>query len=142
LVCSMFVSFQFPLCDVRAFVTGPTNKLASPAFPIPKPHKDFVRGFGLVHPRRRGGLEHWVGEHVYCDAAQAIKFDCALSVYPIGISSVSLSCVLRRFFSSGGCVSRIEIGFRLRSREELRLDAADCLELIKKSCEIPVSGVS
>lgn len=126
------------MCDVRAFLPGPTKRLGRPSFPLAEAGKQYIRGFGLVRPRPRGGLENWTGEHVYCNSAKALKFDCRLSRYKIGETKISLSCAFRRFFSAGGCVSRVEVGVRVRDGGHLKLDSAECADIVKNFCEIPV----
>ncbi|MBC8067671.1 MAG: hypothetical protein IAG13_04995, partial [Deltaproteobacteria bacterium] len=70
----VLVAIQFPFCDLRGFSVEHTGKLAVPPWPTVEPEREFVRGFGAVRRRRRGGVDPWVGEEHYCDAARALRF--------------------------------------------------------------------
>lgn len=109
----MLVTVQFPLADLRPFVPGPTHRLLTPAWPTPRADIDFVRMLGTVRDRRSGGLTEWAGEHIFCDASRAIRFEAAFSV--AGMLGVSRRrCAFRRFFSDGEGVSRVEVGIAYR----------------------------
>ena len=110
----MFVSVQVPIADVRRFVPVETRRLADPNWPLPRTDKDFVRAFGGVKRRRRGGVENWPGEHVYCNATHAIR--CVAEQIP--------QCMFRRFWADGVANARIDVGLRFRQPEYDELPVA------------------
>jgi len=81
----MFFAFQIPLVDVRPFVHTDTSRLASPTLPLPVVGKEFVRAFGQVSKRPRGGIERWSGESNYCGATRALRFSPSLPTHRIGL---------------------------------------------------------
>src|SRR5437899_3302077 len=99
----MFFAFQIPLVDARLFVPTDTNRLTSPTWPLPKVGKEFVRAFGQVAKRPRGGVERWSGESNYCRAARALRFSPSLRTQRIGLKDKPAQpwCVYRRFFTDG-----------------------------------------
>jgi len=69
----MLIVLQFPLADVRSFVSGDVKRLKKPVWSDLKPGRDFVRSFGLIRTRRRGGLTGWVSEENLCIAERALR---------------------------------------------------------------------
>src|SRR5215471_8440155 len=55
----IFAIVQFPLAELRPFPPIEPNKLRVPPWPIPIPDKHFVRSFGVVKKRRKGGIDSW-----------------------------------------------------------------------------------
>src|ERR1035437_10296658 len=106
----MLIVFQIPFIDVRRFVSGDTFRLSVPAWPVPEVYKDFVRGFGAIKKRKRGGLDVWAGEALYCGAARAVRFQTIPEHLPEESRKVfsELECVFRRFLSDADTVSRFE----------------------------------
>ena len=112
----MLITCQIPLADARPFLIGNTHKLAAPNWPNAIPGTEFIRSFGPVRPRRRGGDKLWSGEGVYCDASRALRLP-SMSAKDSAQSSVpgnSLNCEFRRYFSDGVALSRLEVGFSRR----------------------------
>ncbi len=70
----MFVALQVPFVDVRPFIQNETGRLTSPDWQSLQPDIDFVRSFGLVKRRLRGGVIEWPGEEMYCRALRALRF--------------------------------------------------------------------
>lgn len=138
----MFVAIQFPFSDVRPFLTSETRRLISPKWPIPEPDKDFIRSTGQVRSRRKGGLEGWAGEEVYCRAARALRFQPSLNMQRLGASGASMMpyCTFRRFLSDGRAVSRVEVGFTHGGGKGLflSLDGQECLTLINSCLSMAV----
>lgn len=139
----MLIAVQFPFADTRAFVSSQTNRLHFPTWPVPEPDREFVRTSGIVRHRRRGGLDSWPGEEVYCDARRALRFQPLLRRQPVGHlgTSVCLICVFRRFLFDGEVVSRVEVGFEMQACEPdafHRLDGHGCLDLIDACLSLPV----
>ena len=115
-----FVVIHFPLVDVRQIIDpAKTNLLPSPTWPIPE-HTHFIRSFGKIRTRK-GGYEEgfWLGNNIFCDAAQAVKFPDHLD---LGKGLVDKVYVKRRFFSTGFAVSWFELIFSIRQNDAV--DAA------------------
>lgn len=68
----MLVTLQFPLCDARSLIDG-CGRLERPAWPTPKPEEEFVRSFGKIRQRHRGGVGSWVAEDCLCMAHRAVR---------------------------------------------------------------------
>src|SRR5260370_3926367 len=137
----MFFAFHIPLVDVRPFVHADTSRLTSPTWPLPTAGKEFVRAFGQVSNRPRGGVERWSGESSFCGATRALRFLPPLPTQRIGLRDQpsQLWCVYRRFFTDGQSVSRLEVGLRLRWPEKYSaLDRSELLELIQRCLAITV----
>src|SRR5258708_27360208 len=92
----MFGILQVPLVDYRYFQLEPTGRLSKPTWSALQRNM-FLRGFGDVRVRRRGGASI-AGESRYCSAVGAIKFDSRVSapVFP----------VFRRLFCDGQALVR------------------------------------
>src|SRR3954453_11510330 len=131
---SMLIALQFPLADARCFLDTETHRLKTPAWPIPELYREFVRGFGGVSKRVRGGLEEWQGEGVYCDAARAIRFQIAPGKPPEGARTLSGTSrvAFRRFLYDGNSVGRFEAGIAERSRAgNQSSEGSDYTELLR-----------
>src|SRR6266436_2442178 len=130
----MFLVLQFPFSDARRFVSTETNRLPVPAWPLANAGREFVRSFGQVRRRLRGGVEDWSGEELYCATNRALRFDPVLSQQRLSITAASLeaACIFQRFFSDGGAVSRLELAFQVKAPDGTPpLEGLNCLELIK-----------
>jgi hypothetical protein len=107
----MLLSIQFPLADSRRFVDTETGVLSAPGWPFPKTDTEFVRAFGSVKLRRRGGASGWVGENDICEAHRAVRFPLLPTfVDHLGQSRVPFTCAFRRFFFEGSAVGKFEVG--------------------------------
>jgi hypothetical protein len=142
---------QFPFADVRPFIPGASGlRLRAPQWPTAEIGKEFVRGYGVVAKRRKGGVEEWPGERLYCQA-RAIRFAASPRALIVGDDRrpFALDCAFRRFFSDGESLVRVEFGFRLTptrrmpsvSRAQvnrLPLSGQDLLSLITAVLDLPV----
>lgn len=138
----MFAAIQIPLADLRPFLSAETARLVIPGWPNPQVDVEFVRAFGAVRERRHGGLSPWVGEGYYANAARALRFPPGFGRWPLigKANTARLQCVFRRYFSDGGAVARVEVGFGPRN-EELEPEALDgpgLIELIAGCLAVPV----
>ncbi|MCC6930547.1 MAG: hypothetical protein IT359_16285 [Gemmatimonadaceae bacterium] len=109
----MLLALQLPFADLRPFSPDETGRLTVPAWPLAEPDKEFVRGFGVVTERARGGVDSWAGEEVYCRASRAVKFaprDAAHASQENGSSRISAKCAFRRLLYDGSAVGRLEVG--------------------------------
>ena len=111
----MFITFQIPLLDVRAFLSGaPGDLLQEKIWPFPSPAKDFIRSWGGYDRRRRGGIRYWHGEHLYCNAAHALRFQKGLLERMLMPGQVRVVPRYRRYYFDGTNVGRLEIGLITR----------------------------
>jgi hypothetical protein len=140
----MLVILQFPLAELRPFLSINTRKLHRPAWPVPKPGRDFVRGFGSLCKRSLGGLENWPGEDYYCEAAHAFRLadGWRRGVETSTGSFARVRCAFRRLLADGAAVARVEIAFDFKEHDYLeQLDAAQCSQVLRGVAEIPVRVV-
>jgi hypothetical protein len=109
----MLVVLQLPFADLRPLVTSDTGRLSRPEWLAPVLGRDFVRRIGPVVPRRRGGVDPWPAEGVYCDARRALRFATSpretMAFDAHGLRGPR--CAFRRFLSDGEVVNRFELGF-------------------------------
>ncbi len=106
----MFLNLQIPLADLRPFLgdadgNDPTGKLPVPNWGIPDLKREFVRGFGPLSKRLRGGIQDWQGESVFCKASRAVRL--------VSSREAPGRCIFRRFMHNGPVVSRFELGYLL-----------------------------
>jgi nucleoside phosphorylase len=100
----LLVSVQFPIADLRRFVTVPTGQLPLPTWPSPLPSLEFVRGFGPISRRPRAISQDYLGEHRVCEARRALRF--------VPVERPEFECAYRRFFFDGKLVGKFDIGLR------------------------------
>ncbi len=103
----MLVSLQFPIADLRPFVTAPTNRLGVPGWPDPTPSDQFVRGFGVIRPRRLGGFQGWINEDKVCIAKRAMTF---VDFHRLDLPSARIA--FKRLYSDGECTTKYDVGIR------------------------------
>jgi len=109
----MLLALQLPFADLRPFSPDETGRLTVPRWPLAEPDKEFVRGFGVVTERARGGVESWAGEELYCRASRAVKFvaqHAAKAPGSNGASRIATKCAFRRLLYDGSAVGRLEVG--------------------------------
>jgi hypothetical protein len=117
----MLLTYQLPVCDARRFVPGGDVRLVGPDWPAPTPGEEFVRSFGPVERRRRGGHEEFHDESAYADARGAVRFD-RLEQQGLGAAPHALhpTVAYRRLLcsgrESGAAVVRLEMGFTTTNR--------------------------
>ena len=105
----MIVFLQFPITDIRKFVSANLGELAKPNWPTPSPYADFIRSFGMVKPRGKGGASGWVGENDICDSRHALKLDLNLPPFRFSKGEIAIKCADRHFFYSGTAVGKYEL---------------------------------
>lgn len=106
----MLITLQVPLADMRGFLMD-SGKLNMPTWPIPCPDREFVRHFGCIRNRKRGGIEGWIGEDTICEAENAFNFTGNLSFVNTENAKVhKLRCAFRRLYFDGLAVGKYEIG--------------------------------
>jgi hypothetical protein len=133
----MFVALQFPFIDVRPFIQTETGRLTLPDWQSLQPDVDFVRSFGLVKRRLRGGVIEWPGEEMYCRALRALRFVNSSAKLPADMSGGTAAALqhiaFRRFLADGAALARFEIGFAYRTaqQKEVRLRSKDFIALVR-----------
>ncbi len=122
---SMLISIQFPIADSRGFIRT-TRRLSKPGWPLPTPDKEFVRTYGAIRIRPRGGLSGWVGENEICEATRSIRLSACLTVKSTdSATAIPLRVAFRRFFFDGLAAGKFELGLATKSRKSLTLSKRD-----------------
>lgn len=109
----MFVVCQFPISDARSFLPQ-TVRLSVPHWRDPQP-REFVRGFGPVKRRRRGGHAAFADEAYYASARQALRIP-NLEHAELVPGHPGAHCAFRRLHYDGTALARVEVGLRLAAR--------------------------
>lgn len=108
----MFVVVHLPFADLRPFLAdGAARRLARPTWPIPVVDHEFVRHFGPVRQRLKGGIEPWAGEQYFCDSSTSLTFTRSPRA-----SNVRLEPLFRRLMTDG-LVCRVDAAFKARRHE-------------------------
>lgn len=132
----MFAVIQFPFAELRPFLPTEPNMLSVPPWPIPIPDKHFIRSFGVVKKRRRGGIDSWPAEGVFCASSNAIRFE---KRHLGTLIARPEDCVCRRILYDGGAVARLEVGFSNHSDHLVdRLNSEKCLGIVNEVLSTPV----
>lgn len=135
----MLVLVQFAFADLRPFV-APTPEGPDWRLP-PDPHRpDFVRGFGPL--RRRAGLSSlpsltWPTENWFARVDSGIHLpELTTAQFTHGDVKAIPRQALRRLFSDGEALWRLEIGigFELRST----LTVAQAMQLVHDVVQLPI----
>lgn len=133
----MLFTLQFPISDVRGFIESDTFQLPVPNWLTPLPDKDFVRSFGAVRRRRRGGLSGWVGESVVCEANSAIRFE-GHTKFPLD-RHVKIRIAFRRFYFDALAVGKLEVGLAVWGDSFQEYSREMAAQLISFILNLPVS---
>src|SRR5438552_1862856 len=136
----MLLSIQFPLADIRCFLSEQIPLLGRPTWPSAYPDVDFVRSFGSVRTRRLGGLPGWIGEHSLCEANRALRVLGTGKWMDGEIPGITIPYQLkfRRFYSDGLAVGKFEVGITTRSRDTAKLTRQQTQGFIKHVLNLPV----
>ncbi len=101
----------------------------------------FVHYFGRAVERRRHGDHAWPDEIKFCKARRALRFDSDLALHVAGPREKRLrpECALRRLFSDGKSVVRVEVGVVLKRRRRTprALTLHQILTAATDLCELP-----
>ena len=128
----MLINLQHTLADMRRFVPCHTGGLNLPGWPSPEPEREFVRAFGPIRLRRRGGLPCWGAESRICDARRAVRLgEFPAFRDPQSGEGIRLRCAFRRFFFDGHTVGKYEIGARTVS---------NCIQVTTRAFQKLVEG--
>lgn len=110
----MYSLIQFPIADVRRFVSPRRQLLNRPCWATPDIGQDFLKSVGILEYRRLGGHSGLLNEHFYCNARNLVK----LSQSSIFGTSTGSRCLGRRLFFDGSAVVRFEYAFESYCDEE------------------------
>jgi hypothetical protein len=150
----MLIVIQFPIADMRSFLTDTVQRLPKPDWTGFGDDREFVRCCGGIKERTRGSLgafnswspaqkdwlktaiPHWTYDTFYCTARNVLKFpELGNSI----LAQYRPSFAFRRLFSNGNEHVRFEIGVALKPNSELT--TADVRKLIKNFMQLPAKAV-
>jgi hypothetical protein len=126
----LLLSIQFPIVDFRSFIET-TGRLRKPGWPLPTPNDEFVRTYGAIRIRPRGGLSGWIGENEICEATRAIRLSNCLKVKSSD-TPIPFRVAFRRFFFDGIAAGKFELGLATKSRKPLTVTKQDIKFLIER----------
>ncbi|MBN8580905.1 MAG: hypothetical protein J0L96_09550 [Anaerolineae bacterium] len=142
----MLIFVQYPLADLRLFTGANTGRLQSPLWPVPKPYHEFVRSFGMVRKRGKGGIQGWIGENEICDAKHAVKFKSPTVIsFPPSfngkIQNIGIKCVSRHFYFDGTALAKLELVF-VSDPKSVHLTPQEFSCFFKKflECQVEIPG--
>jgi hypothetical protein len=110
----MFVQVIFPIADIRPFVDEATHRANLPTWPDATPNEHFVRSVGGVKRRKKGGVQEWSGERLYCLTENAFRFRPSgreTMFRLVSQDTRTFDCVGRRLFCTGDVATRLEVSF-------------------------------
>lgn len=120
------------MADSRGFIET-TGRLRKPGWPLPTADNEFVRTYGAVRRRPKGGLSGWVGENDICEAVHSIRLSACLTVKSTDSpTAIPLRVAFRRFFFDGLATSKFELGLATKSRKPLTLSKRDIRVLFER----------
>jgi len=138
----VLITVQFPIADVRCFVSTPTLRLPVPDWPAPTTASDpqFVHHFGKATERRREPDAAWPDELQYVIAKRGLRFD-RLETRHAGLPKRRFHpcCAFCRLFCDGEAVVRMEIGIGQQyAKHPLNnLATEEILAIVRQLAEIP-----
>ena len=118
----MLVVCQFPISDARVFLPQ-TGRLVVPHWRDPQP-REFVRGFGSVKQRRKGGHAQFADEAYFASARQAIRIP-ELERAALVAGRSGARCAFRRLYCDGRALARVEVGLRVSTSRKADSASAD-----------------
>lgn len=130
---------QYPLTDVRKYISHSIDLLPRPNWPSPAPYSDFVRYFGGVRHRGKGGVTGWVGENEICDAHNALRLMSNILPYQHDLGLIRIRCVARHLYFNGQGVGKHEMVFLTKSRHILFTRAKETNEFFGHILQTPAS---
>lgn len=135
----MLLSIQYPFADTRMFLQN-THKLNVPVWPIPIVNKEFVRHFGIIRNRQRGGIGRWIGENETCEARKALRF-CGNLIFIERSSNlkINLRCAFRRLYFDGWAVGKYEIGIATNFELFQRLNNEQSKRFFEHILKLPLN---
>ncbi|MEP0798201.1 hypothetical protein NDI44_27125 [Trichocoleus sp. DQ-A3] len=108
-------------------------------WPLPTPDAEFVRYFGTIRRRKRGGVEGWIGESEICEADKALRFSNSLQYTTSSLNpSILLRCPFKRLYFDGKAVGKYEIGICPKSRNALEFTREEFNKFTQYCLRLPV----
>lgn len=134
----MFLSIEFPFVDIRSFLEDDCGRLRIPNWPGAIPNVDFVRSFGIIRKRPRGGLPGWIGESPICEADRALRF----AKHPIFKSNseqltLAFYILYRRLYFDGLAAGKYTVGLANRKSQNQQLSRRAARELFYDVLRFP-----
>jgi len=129
----MLLVLQFPIADLRPFHSQALLNTA-PDWRTPQPTQDFVRFFGVMKERYRGGNVVWHDELYFCSSRGALKLP-NFSARSLATGS-RRDVAFRRVLNDGFGVVRCEIGLDYAVHG---LSTTACLDVLKEFFDVPCS---
>lgn len=142
----MLLTIQFPLCDIRSFLGGNERRLERPAWPSAEVGTEFIRSFGGVTKRFRGGLSGWIGEGRYCDARRVVRFSTGMRISvatsnPEATVDFPMKIIFVRLYADGSAVTKCDIGISIPWAIATAENGSLLLPSIKEILRAPVEIV-
>ncbi len=134
----MLIDIVLPIADVRDFVRGASKRIVVPTWPDAcPPARQFVRAFGPIRRRPRGGAKG-IGEGHVCDANAAVRFPRCPGVSTDLHSRIDFVPRFRRFFFDGRGVGKLEVGLVPKRKTPFHLTGECAVTLLRSivACEI------
>ena len=126
----MLTSIQYPFADARCFTADDGRRLSRPHWSAPDTESDFVRAFGGVTVRPRGGASIG-GEQYRCEARWAVRF-----AQP-GLGP-DRRCAFRRFYADGKVLAKFEIGIARNVFSEPLAASGEIDAILEQLAAVPV----
>jgi len=111
---------SFPVFDPRDLLSPNSERLRKPSWPAPSATspQHFMRKFGRVYERSKGGLSGFYAEQRVCDASRALRFHNLTRFKATGFAALTTQSFQprirqRHFFFDGRCTGKFEIGFEI-----------------------------
>ncbi|MBK8047848.1 MAG: hypothetical protein IPK16_12390 [Anaerolineales bacterium] len=130
----MLIVLQFPISDIRGFLSAATGRMGRPSWPQPKQDEEFIRSFGMVHERYSGGIGDWVDEGKLCVANRAVRIPLTDAATQL-LQTRQFRVAFRTFYFDGNAVGKYEIGIATKRGTE---PSATIAEVVKEFMAVPV----
>ncbi|MEP3889009.1 MAG: toll/interleukin-1 receptor domain-containing protein [Hellea sp.] len=147
----MYTVIQIPIFDPRGLEPiKESPKNLKPGWPAPDPAREFIRSFGGVFERSKGGLQGFFAESFLCNAKRAIRFPY-ITGHIVDDGSehgvfIKPRIATRHFYFDGYCTGKFEIGFFMKSPTEKNAIAKNghrdfAKHLLRQSVKIPIGPI-
>ena len=125
----MNLFIQFPLCDLRSFVSSGTGKLPRPGWPLPY-EDEFIRSFGKIRRRVKEGIELFEESSLcVCDKVLGVldeqNFDIRRDL------SVNLSIKFSSLYCDQFALTKFELVIRISSDQRIALSPDETGRLVR-----------
>lgn len=136
----MLLSLEFPFVDTRSFLEEDSGQLKVPNWPGAIVNAEFVRSFGIVRKRPRGGLSGWIGESPICEAPRALRFENRPIVRDSSSQlDVNFYVPYRRLYFNGLAAGKFTVGLASRDVLDSTFPRRVVRELFHRVLRLPVT---